>query len=202
MASAGRPVRGIQWRRNRPLLVLAVLCITPVLASYLAYYVFPPSGRTNYGELIQPQRPVPPLTLHTPDRAPFSLATLRGRWIMVTVDRAGCDDRCQAKLWNMRQVRLTTGKDRDRIERVFLMVDEAPTTTMLLREYEGTWFLRASSTELERFLALPPGGQSHLEDHIWMIDPNGNLMLRWPRLADPNRMKKDIDRLLRASGIG
>lgn len=202
MASADSLVRAHRWRRNRPLLLLALVCIAPVVASYLAYYAFPPSGRTNYGDLIEPQRPVPPLTLGTLDQTPFDLASLRGTWVMVTVDHAACAASCQAKLWNMRQVRLTTGKERDRIERVFLIVDGAPTATMLLCEFEGTRFLRASLAELDRFLALPQSSNARLEDHVWVIDPQGNLMLRWPRSADPRRMKKDVDRLLRASRIG
>jgi len=190
------------WRRNRPLVLLALLCIAPVVASYLAYYVFPPSGRTNYGDLVQPQRPVPTLTLTRLDGARFDLASLRGSWVMLTVDRAECGEPCQAKLWKMRQIRTATGKERDRIERVFFIVDPAPAATMLLREFDGTHFLRASSAELERFLALPSPADGRLEEHIWMVDPLGNLMMRWPRAADPSRMKKDVDRLLRASQVG
>lgn len=198
-ASAGRVS---VWRRNRPLVVVALVCAAPVIASYLAYYAFPPSGRTNYGALVQPQRPLPMLATANLDKTPFDLKSLHGSWIMVAVDRAECAQPCQAKLWSMRQVRAATGKERDRIERVLLIVDGAPTSTMLLREYEGMHFLRASAAELQGFLALPPAPDARLEDHVWMIDPNGNLMMRWPRAADPSRMKKDVDRLLRASRIG
>lgn len=190
------------WRRLRPLYLVMILCIIPVAASYLAYYVFPPAGRTNYGALIEPQVPVPPLALKRLDGTPFDMASLRGDWVMVTVDRADCADPCRTKLWNMRQVRTATGKERDRIERVFLITDDAPTTTLLLREFEGTHFLRASAKELAPFLALPADGSAALEDCVWLIDPLGHLMLRWPKAADPSRMKKDLDRLLRASRIG
>jgi len=190
------------WRRMQPLYLLVLVCLAPVVASYLFYYVFPPSGRTNYGDLIEPQRPTPALALRGLDGAPFEMQSLRGRWIMVTVDRAECLDACRTKLWNMRQVRTATGKERERIERVLWIVDDAPTTTMLLREFEGTHFVRASKAQLEPFLATPADGKVQLEDNVWLIDPLGNLMLRWPVAADPSRMKKDMDRLLRASRIG
>jgi hypothetical protein len=190
------------WRRMRPLYLLALACIAPVVASYLAYYVFQPTGRTNYGHLIEPQRPAPALALRTLDGARFELGSLRGNWVMVTVDRAECLDACRTKLWNMRQVRTATGKERERIERVLLLIDDAPTTTLLLREFDGTHFVRASTQELMPFLPLPAGGAARLEDCIWLLDPLGNLMLRWPVAADPGRMKKDMDRLLRASRIG
>jgi hypothetical protein len=190
------------WRRYRPLYLVLAACVAPVIASYLAYYAFPPGGRTNYGDLVLPQRPVPALALTHLDGTAFDIASLRGRWAMVISDVATCDQPCEKKLWNMRQVRLTTGKDRDRVERVFLVVDEAPLATMLLREYDGTLFLRARAAEVERLLVPPevPGARS--ADHIWVIDPIGNLMLRWPRDADPQRMKKDLGKLLKASRIG
>jgi hypothetical protein len=188
------------WKRLRPLYLVVLVCVIPVVASYLAYYVFQPAGRTNYGALIDPQVPVPALALKGLDGSPFDIASLRGEWVMVSVDRADCSDACQTKLWNMRQIRTATGKERDRIERVFFITDETPTTTLLLREYEGTHFLRASADELARFLVRP--ADAALEDCVWLIDPLGHLMLRWPKGADPSRMKKDVDRLLRASRIG
>jgi hypothetical protein len=201
-AVQGRIGSKAHWRRLGPLYLVLIICIIPVAASYLAYYVFKPTGRTNYGDLVDPQRPAPALTLRQLEGSPFDLATLRGDWIMVIVDRAECSDACRSKLWNMRQVRTATGKERDRIERVFLITDDAPTTTLLLREFDGTHFLRASAQQLAPFLALPADGSATLDDCVWLIDPLGNLMLRWPKGADPSRMKKDMDRLLRASRIG
>ncbi len=190
------------WRRYRTLYLLLAVCAAPVLASYLAYYLLPPQGRTNYGQLVEPQRPAPALGLTQLDGRRVELAALRGRWIMLQVDEAACAAACQRKLWNMRQVRLTQGKDRDRIERVWLITDSAPLAPALLREYDGTLFLRADRAELASFLALPPDPGARLTDHVWLIDPLGNLMLRWPKNEDPNRMKKDLTKLLRASRVG
>jgi hypothetical protein len=190
------------WRRYRTLYLLIAVCAAPVIASYVSYYLVQPVGRTNYGELVRPQRPLPALSLTGLDGVRLDVATLRGRWLMVHVDTGACAQDCQRKLWNMRQVRLTQGKDRDRIERLWLIVDDAPLETVLMREFEGTLFVRANRAELEGFLALPPDSGARLVDHIWLIDPLGNLMLRWPKNEDPNRMKKDLTKLLRASQIG
>jgi hypothetical protein len=196
------PTASAGWRRNRPLLAVLAICVAPVLASYLAYYVFPPSGRTNYGELVQPQRPAPALALRNLDGTPFDLQALRGSWIMVVADRGACAAACESKLWNMRQVRTATGKERERVSRLFLVLDDEAPQTRLLREFEGTRVVHARPQEVAAFLVLPEGAAVKLEDHVWLIDPLGNLMLRWPPAADPGRMKKDIDRLLRASRIG
>lgn len=191
------------WRRYRSLYLVLLVCAAPVLASYTAYYLLPPTGRTNYGALVDPQRPLPELTLHRLDgTAVPAAAALRGAWTMVQVDSGGCDAACERKLWKMRQVRLTTGRDADRVQRAWLIVDDAPLATSLIREYDGTLLLRARADEIAAFLAVEPGAGTRVSDHIWLIDPLGNLMLRWPKDADPNRMKKDMVKLLKASGIG
>jgi hypothetical protein len=189
------------WRRYRTLYLLLAVCFAPVLASYTAYYLSPPAGRTNYGDLVEPQRPLPALLLRRLDGTAVAAGSLRGSWTMLQVDGGDCGAACEKKLWKMRQVRLTTGRDADRVQRVWLIVDEAPLATALLREFDGTLFLRAGRAEVAAFLPMADPA-SGLADHIWLIDPLGNLMLRWPKDADPNRMKKDLARLLKASGIG
>lgn len=190
------------WRRYRMLYLLLAVCVAPVIASYTAYYLVPPAGRTNYGALVEPQRPLPALTLRRLDGTAVEAASLRGSWLMVQVDGGECDAACAKKLWQMRQVRLTTGKYADRVGRVWLIVDEASLATSVIREYDGTLFLRARADEVAAFLPLPDGPGARLADHVWLIDPLGNLMLRWPKDADPSRMKKDLIKLLKASGIG
>lgn len=198
---SARPESAAAPRRSyRPLWLLLAVCIAPVIASYYFYYVEPPAGRTNYGELMVPQRPLPALQLTQLDGQPFDLERWRGKWVMLVVGGGDCDAECVQRLYAMRQVRTTTGKDRDRIERAWLITDAAPLSTVLMREYDGTHLARAQAPQLSAWLPVEPDGR--VSEHIWLIDPLGNLMMRWPRDADPNRMKKDVARLLKASRVG
>lgn len=185
-----------RWRRHLPLYLLVAITSLPIAAAYIAYYLAPPPGRTNYGTLIEPQRPTPALPLTKLDGTAFDLQQLRGNWVFVMVDGGDCDKRCEDKLLMMRQQRTMTGKDRDQIERVWLISDQAPLSIMLMREYEGTHFVRAPVQLLRDFLALPDAADARLQDPIWVIDPRGNLMLRWPKDAEPNSVKRDVARLL------
>jgi len=189
------------WRRNRALYILIAVTLAPILASYFAYYVLPPSGRTNYGTLIEPQRPVPSLRATALDGTAFDLRSLKDKWTFVMVDGGACDEYCQAKLFHMRQQRTMTGKERDEIERLWLITDREPLSTVLMREYEGTHFVRVDERDLGAFLALPDAPDANLRDHIWVIDPLGNLMLRWPRHPDPKGTKGDIARLMKAASL-
>ncbi len=186
-------------RSYLPLYVLIAITILPIAAAYIAYYVVPPSGRTNYGTLIDPQRPTPALPLTNLDGTPFDLRKLHGHWVFVMVDGGDCDPRCADKLLMMRQQRTMTGKNRNQIERVWLIPDNVPLPIMLMREYEGTHFVRAPLLALRAFLALPDTADARLTDHIWVIDPRGNLMLRWPKDAEPNGIKRDIAKLLKVA---
>ena len=177
--------------------LIAALCILPVIASYFAYYVAPPGRHTNYGELVNTQ-PLPDARLTLADGTPFQMSQLRGKWILLMADSAQCDEACRRKLFTLRQLRLTQGKDMDRIERAWLVSDDDPLSAAVVEDYRGTWFIRATAGELLKRL---PAERSPAE-HIYVVDPLGNIVLRYAREADPGRMIKDITRLLKTSRIG
>lgn len=198
-ADAGMPRKRSHWRRYGMLYAVIAVCIAPVVASYLAYYVFPPSGRTNYGALIEP-RPAPGPPMARDSGAAFAFDELAGRWVLVAASGGACDAPCRSALLQMRQQRLMAGKEMERIERVWLVTDSAPIDAELLRAHEGLHVVRAPARGVEAWLAAPGGGDDGRTDgHVYVVDPMGNLMLRWPLDPEPQRVKKDLARLLTAS---
>ena len=188
--------RAAVQRRGRLIAAtIIVVCALPLGAALVAYYFFPPAGRINYGELLEPT-PLPGVATARLDGRPFSLAELKGKWVMLQVDAAPCAAACQAKLFNMRQVRLAQGQNMERVERVWLLLDAGQPPADLARLYEGAVIARAAPELLARLPA------ADVRSHIYLIDPRGNLMLRFPANADPKRMIKDLGRLLKYSGIG
>ena len=183
------------------LFLVIAACAAPVILSYLTYYVIKPQSRTNYGDLIDPRAyPIPDLGSAGLDGQPASLEQFHGKWILLQVDSADCQQACNQKLYYMRQLRLTQGKDMDRIERVWLITDDAPVDIALMKQYDGTHLLRVDPEKLAAWLPVVEGTKA--SDHLYMIDPLGNLMMRFPKDPDANKIKKDITRLLKASGIG
>ncbi|MCA1324167.1 SCO family protein [Herbaspirillum sp. alder98] len=190
-----------RWRGRWKLLLVVAVCAAPMIASYLTYYVIKPEGRNNYGTLLDPrQYPIPDLGSTALDGHRAGLEDYRGKWVMLQVDRGDCTEVCRNKLFTMRQLRLMQGKEMERVERVWLIVDREPVQTMLMREFDGTDMLRVDAARLRSWLPVEAGTMA--EDHIYLIDPLGNLMLRFPKDPDPGRMKKDISKVLRASAIG
>lgn len=208
-------------RRSARLKLLAILavCASPVIAGTLAYYVFPPQGRTNYGDLVEPQRPVAGLEVAAvavepvvpaagaATTAPADWQALRGKWVMVVFDDAACDRRCAEKLYLTRQVRLTTGRERDRIERVLVVLGPGPARFVdaqagagMRDVHEDLRAVRADAAQAAALFSPAPGGD--LRDHVYLVDPLGHLMMRFPKDPDPAKMKKDLGKLLKWSRIG
>ena len=179
------------------MLAIAALCLAPFIAALIAYHYWQPQGGMNYGELIPAHPLIDPPVRHL-DQGAFRLSELKGKWILLQFDEAACLEACRVKLYNMRQVRLAQGREMERVERVWLILDEVQLETLLLREYDGTRMLRAAGSPL--IAEFPPAGG--VRDHIYVIDPLGNLMLRFPKNADPRKMHKDLARLLKVSRIG
>lgn len=194
----------VKKKTYRALFLVIAACAAPVVLSYLTYYVIKPQARNNYGDLIDPRAyPLPDLASVDLEGQPASLAQLRGKWILLQVDGASCEAACQQKLYYMRQLRLTQGKEMDRVERVWLVTDDAPLDISLMKQYDGTHFMRVDPQKLAAWLPVLEGAEAtKASDHLYMIDPLGNLMMRFPKDPDANKIKKDLTRLLRASGIG
>jgi cytochrome oxidase Cu insertion factor (SCO1/SenC/PrrC family) len=184
------------FRRNT-LLWIAIVCFAPFVASFMAYYFLQPSSRVNYGDLIDVQN-LPSVTLQQIDGQAFQFNALQGKWWYFTIDDADCNQYCEQKLWQIRQVRKTQGKHPERIERVWLITGKGQPSEHLQEEYAGTAFVLLNDLSIVSRL---PYMQS-LNDHIFLVDPLGNVVLRYPKNADSTRMRKDLERLLKVSRIG
>jgi hypothetical protein len=185
--------------RVRMLLVLAV-CAAPVLASYFAYFVVRPAARTNYGTLILPTRTMPALALRSLDGATVAAASLRGQWLLVTVAPAACDEGCQQRLYMQRQLREMLGRERDRVDKVWFVTDGGELSPAVRRAVDADpalHVLRVPHEALAGWLQADAGRR--LDEHLYLVDPMGEWMMRVPADADPARVKRDLDRLLRAS---
>jgi hypothetical protein len=179
-------------RAARTLLLMAALALAPVVASGSIYYFWPRDKLVNYGELLA--TPAPALEGVRAGGQGFQLADLRGKWVLVTAARDGCDAACERKLYATRQARTIQGRDQDRIARVLIVTGDAAPTPALLSQHPGLEVVRAIPSTVA---ALPSGDAG-----IYLIDPLGNLVLAWPADPDIKALAKDLGRLLRASQIG
>ncbi|MBS7808319.1 hypothetical protein [Variovorax sp. PCZ-1] len=203
LPTAGEPAVRRQLSGRWKMLALMLVCAAPVIVSYFMYYVVRPEGRKNYGELIQPARALPAVQARLLDGKAYALQALQGQWLLVSVAGGACDEACQKRIYWTRQLREVMGRDKDRIERIWLVMDDAAVDAKLVPQVHAplndAQALRVDAATLSAWLPSPAAGQK-IEEHIYVVDPYGNLMLRWPVDIDAAKAKRDVHNLLRASG--
>ena len=181
--------------RRKFLLLLALMC-APVVISYTLYFLEYRPESKHYGDLIPIVKVIGAGTNQS-DNTILRMKDLHGKWILVTIDSGYCDEACQEKLYFMRQVRLVQGKEKHRIERLWLINDNVIPDAELVKQYEGTLFVNAKDSEIPGFIET----RESQTKHIYLIDPIGNLMMRFPENVDGTKMGHDIKRLLHVSQL-
>jgi len=185
-----------------PLWAMVLIFALPVAAAWFYYFnpEFLPEGRANRGELIQPVRPWPAdLQLSESDGRAFDAATMADHWTLLTVGRSPCDPACREKLIELRQIRLALGESSLVVERMALLVGNAPQPALgATDELAGTREVVAPPSAVPQLTAVfgPP---QEIWNRIYIVDPFGNLMMRYAADAPPKDVLKDMERLLKAS---
>lgn len=183
-------------------LITFIFCI-PLLAAWFAYSNgFFLSGRTtNHGTLLIP--PINIQTLALQDRENQQVAQkLRGKWWLLYLTAEPLDAASQRNLYYMRQIRQATGKNRDRVARAIVTVQDSTNAyQQLARQFPGTGFFIISPEKIAgleiatKKLALARGS-------LYLVDPLGNIMMSYALDAPPKGILKDLERLLKVSQIG
>lgn len=195
-AAQTAPALAGRWK----LIAIMVLCSLPVVAAYYAYYFVRPQGHAGIGELIRPVRPVGELSGVQADGSARAMASLKGKWLLVAVGESACETACQRQLFVQRQLRATLGKEKERVVRVWLVRDQAAVDPVLLEAMADAVVLRVSPQDIQAWLELAPSSPS--TDTLYVVDPLGNAMLRFPAQLDAaqaSKARRDLERLLRAT---
>ena len=190
--------RSGRWK----MFLVLLLCAAPVVASYVTYYFVRPQARQNFGTLIEPKRPLPDMPVRDLAGTNSNLRALKGQWLLISVAGGACDALCQKHLYLQRQLREGLGKEKDRLDWVWLVTDEAPVPAALTPALATATVLRLPEAQLQTWLQADAG--LALPNHLYLVDPLGNWMMRFPPGTDLNqapKIKRDLERLLRASAF-
>lgn len=190
-ASRGRSLQG--W-------ALLLLYFGPLAVAAFLYLDtdWRPGETNNHGELVTPPLPTPLVSLPTPGGDATGEAFLRHHWSLVYLSRGSCGEACRADLYNGRQMRLALGHMMERVRRVHLYVGAAPEAAFLAAEHPDLSVADAGGPEAAELLASFTGQP----EGYWLVDPLGNVMMRYPPGQPPRGMMEDLKRLLRLSRIG
>ena len=194
--ASGKQRKG-RWR----MLAVLLVCAAPVIASYLTYYVIRPEGRHNFGELIEPQVLIPPsLMATTLAGETIPLSDLKGQWLLVSTSPADCGTQCEAHLYLQRQLRESLGREKERLDWVWLIQGTETPSPALQNALQSAQVLQVDAAALNDW--LQPASGHALSDHLYVVDPQGHWMMRFPAQLDKAsaaQAKRDLGRLLKAS---
>jgi cytochrome oxidase Cu insertion factor (SCO1/SenC/PrrC family) len=203
-----KPVVAARRRGGWILLALAALFLAGVAASYaLIESGWHSSTTKNYGELVEPVRPISDVTLADLEGHSIAFAAYRGKWTLLYFGSADCLKPCTDNLYKMRQITAAQGGEAHRVQRVLVVTDATARDWLryTLIDYPGTDALFGSAEtirELAMQFRLAAGSPLEGLHRVYVIDPRGNFMMSYPSDADPRRMNEDLTLLLRASHIG
>lgn len=192
-------------RSRKQIWILVGAFFAPLALAFLLYYGLDirPHGNTNKGDLIHPPVTLPEVELPGAADQPLAATALRGKWSMVYIGDGACDPRCREALTLMRQTRLALGDDMPRIQRVFLVSGNCCDEAYLNTEHDGLLLGRidnpAGHTLLETF---PDTAQAAGLGRIYLVDPLGNLMMKYEPDAPQKGLLEDLKKLLKLSHIG
>jgi cytochrome oxidase Cu insertion factor (SCO1/SenC/PrrC family) len=199
------PARAADQQRTRAgrlrMLMVVAVCAAPVIASYFSFYVLQPRGDA-YSELITPTVDMPAtLSLQDLDGKPVAAESLKGQWLLTLVQDTACATDCERSLFMQRQLREMLGKERDKVDKLLLLPDNEPMRAelrqALTQQGVPVTVLRAPREQIEAW--LKPAAGHRLDEHMYVVDPLGRWMMRSPVHPDPSKLKRDLERLLRAN---
>jgi hypothetical protein len=194
------------------LLLVFLTCALPIVAAFYLYFFNKPDGTNNYGTILDPQVNVSTEVFKNINGEDFTMQQVADKWVLIQVINSECDEVCQNTMYFQRQARTSKGKEQGRIERVVFVTDDGPLETLLLRQFPNVHFVRASEDQLKSWLPLEQGivgskGSGDIgtvRDHVFVADPLGHVMMRFPpnHTLEFDKFRKDVSRLLWASNIG
>lgn len=196
-------------RRKLLVIVLVVLFFGPLAISFTWYFGLDhvrPAPTAQKGELIDPARPLPRVSLPTPregESVPPDF--LEGHWSIVYFGTGDCAAACRERLLALRQMRAALGRERGRVRQVFLYTGEATARDWLYTELPLAVVASVDTPDAAALLAAFPGGDATAlagTGAVYFVDPLGNLMMRYQADTPLRDMHDDLTRLLRLSRIG
>lgn len=180
--NATEPRRG--RGRLQLLLIIAVVLGPMLLASAMYRYGFwVPQSRSYHGVLVADGQNRAAIGVQAPADAT--------RWELLVTAPQGCAEDCLRLVYLARQINI--GLAREAARAGHALASSAPL------EAEAEQRLAREYPQLQRYGLTPAGGAA---PQLWIVDPHGNLVLRYDAKADGKAILDDLKYLLKISQIG
>jgi cytochrome oxidase Cu insertion factor (SCO1/SenC/PrrC family) len=190
-------------------IMLALVFLAPIIISAWLYNNLDKwqQGGRNNGTLIEPARLLQDVQLERKQGGNFRFSELRGQWLLVHVENSDCNEICEQNLLKSRQSRLSQGGNIGRVQRVLIVKGDMSSQRLdkVLQEHREMIVVSAKDKNLTTIME-----QFKLQDNIaadeshkvYLVDPQGYLMMSYDAGFPPIHLIKDLMHLLKYSRIG
>ncbi len=182
------------------LVVLFLIASLPVVIAALVYFLLRPQGHAGLGQIITPPQAVGSAQGVDLTGQGVRLDTLRGQWLLVSVADGACRADCEKRLFMQRQLHAMLGGDTKRVDKVWLLNDQTPVAEPLRAALHDVTVLRVDPSVLHGWLPILAGTAQ--TDYLYVVDPLGNAVMRFPAAMDVAQVRlawRDLARMLRAT---
>jgi len=190
-----------QTKNRIKLIFITILFALPVMTAWLVYKnpQMLEGGKTkNHGQLISPAKPSNLADFIT-NGSDMDFSHLKGRWIMLHIDLDGhCNVDCEKSVHTLRQLNVLLNKDSHRLKRIYLDKTNETAIKTLLEDNE----LNIFQWNNEQIRTLRKLYDDFVDGDILLLDPLGNIMMKYHHDADPYGIQKDLKLLFKTSQIG
>ena len=178
--------------------------VVPVVAAYALYFMgVKPPASSNKGELLSPVVDIESFSFNDDNNQPISRDDITMRkWHMIYFAGATCDEACNQMLYKMRQINIAMGKYAPRLRRLLVHLEQPGEEFQALieKEYPDARHANANSQTIE--VALQDIGPQYRSNEVYIMDPNGNVMLRFTQDQSYKDLMHDLKILFKVSQIG
>lgn len=185
---------------RQKLVMIFLIASLPVVTAALVYFFLRPQGHAGLGQIITPQQAMGSAQGLDLAGHGVRLEALRGQWLLVSIAGGACSTDCDKRLFMQRQLHAMLGGDTKRVDKVWLLNDQTPVAGPLRAALHDVTVLRVAPPALQGWLPAPTGMAQ--TDYLYVVDPLGNAVMRFPAVMDVAQVRlalRDLARVLRAT---
>ena len=203
-----RPVNNpIAGKKRNPYTVWFVVLafIAPVVLAYIMFFFVDVKSFVNHGEILNPIVHIISFELKNKHGEIIPEKELTYKWRLISFLGKDCDQPCEKRLFDTRQIHTSLAKDQHRLSRMFVHLEPAGDSLSKLITETHPGVIQVNGNEDIITKALDNnfrGDAGIINNETYIMDPMGNVMMRFTQEQPEKEFLYDLKKLLKASQIG
>jgi len=184
---------------------VVIAFIAPVALAYIMFFFVDVKSFVNHGEILNPIVHISSFKLKDNDGELIPRDKLTYKWRLVSFLKKTCDEQCEARLFDSRQIHTSLGKDQHRLVRMFVHLQPAGDTLskLITETHQNVIHVNGDASAILNALGNNIRDDASITDNeIYIMDPMGNVMMRFTQDQPNKEFLYDLKKLLKASQIG